>query len=697
MFSRALSRVTSSLFQSNANVQSKPETAPTTATALSNHSNSSKSLSPLLDLLEVLDRIGQHLLQEDLVRCMLVSRTFYHVFGQRLWTRVTIELRSAQRQTWSGLLGRRGRRAYRSQRHPGQWRDDTTLGDPMDRYEAKMRLFLVQLAKNIHHVRDLRIYYGNSIDDPSLVPDRTHTAVQIRNVEDAIESDSDDDEEDDPVYFIGMEYGREVLHQAEEAAQNETWQILGRIKDILQMDGLERLRRLSLTGDSPHTSGRSVPFELLIELGLLLPSAIKMQRLDSDGDVNGPALDIYPTSRFRNLQSLEIVLVENMSQLFHVQDVLRVCPLLENLKIERSAGPFVGVDHDDPSEPEMDSSRLKRLSFRGMCWPNKEFLALVRQCPQLISLTLIGHAQAPWSWTLETVEELARCCPGLTEIHINPGYFSTFQEELSTRLLEVLSRLKVFKIPCGDFGETTFQALMKVTTTTTHDASGRGLSKERRLISQLEELDLSSTKKPGLSNGMLVQLMSHAYDLRILNVSGISLNPRQFVIAEPDRVQDANETDATQTMLHQTPLSRQPAGWRCHRLEEITIGFATIHVTLGECRSIYGSLAQLPELRQIHILPNHLPLTLEAGLGQLATLKHLKHLDIHGVSNVGRVVGPAAGQKAMTEEVIQWMAQTWPKLESLRLYLDPPKRQSLDEVRQWLIEAGHGDVRIYVD
>ncbi|GJJ76136.1 hypothetical protein EMPS_08495 [Entomortierella parvispora] len=685
MFSHVLSRMTSSLFHSNGRPKSPPtETTPTTATLL-------KSASPGLGLAEILQRISQHLSQEDLLRCMLVSRTFYYAFGQQLWTQVTIELRTSESRAWSrGPRGSR-RRGYRSQSHPGQWIDERTC-DPMDQYVAKMALFLDQLVKNIHHVRELRIYYGNSIHDPSLVPDKTRTAGQIVEDENAFASDDDDHEEDDPVHEDGIEDGEQAAHLTTSS------QILGKIKDVLRMNGLERLRHLSLIGDSRQISGRAIPLELLVELGLFIPTSTKAQRPGPDVDCNGHTLNGY-SSRFRNLQSLDIILVENMSQVFQVEDVLRACPLLENLRIDRAIGPLFEIDHNDASEPEIHSSKLKRLSFGGMRWPNKEFLELARRCPHLMSLTLVGHVRSPWTWTSETVDELVKCCPDLVEIHINPGYRSAFQEELSTRLLEGLPCLRVFKIPGGNFGERTFEALMRVmtTATSTQDASGSGPVQQHRLISQLEELDLSSTRKPGLSNEMLVQLMSYAFNLRILNASGVSLSPRQFVIAEPEPVQGIKGTGDDRKTVDLNPLPRPPQGWRCHKLEEISIGFAMADVTFRGCNNIYATLGQLLELRQIHILPNHLPLTLEEGLGQLATLKHLRHLDIHGVSNVGRYTDPASGKKAITEEVIQWMVQAWPKLESLRLYLDPPKRQSLAEVRQWLVQAGRGDVRIYVD
>ncbi|KAG0011273.1 hypothetical protein BGZ82_003054, partial [Podila clonocystis] len=122
------------------------------------------------------------------------------------------------------------------------------------------------------------------------------------------------------------------------------------------------------------------------------------------------------------------------------------------------------------------------------------------RCPDLSSLTLAGQSKAPWDWTVATVEDLAQACPRLCRIHIDPRYGSYFAENLLSRILMLFPNLTTFNIPHCDFGQDAFEVL-----------------KDR--IGQMEEINVAYTRKPGMSNAMLVELMCAAHNLRRLNAS----------------------------------------------------------------------------------------------------------------------------------------------------------------------------------
>ncbi|KAF9921277.1 hypothetical protein FBU30_008722 [Linnemannia zychae] len=161
-------------------------------------------------------------------------------------------------------------------------------------------------------------------------------------------------------------------------------------------------------------------------------------------------------------------------------------------------------------------------------------------------------------------------------------------------------------------------------------------------IAQIEELNVAFTRKPGVDSRMLVQLMTQAHNLRYLDASGVSLDPWLFYVTPLHERQQQQQLKQQQNGEEQEqdivldwgrirPQSMlKVAPWACHRLETISIGFATLQINQRQCQAIYAHLSYLPHLRRIHILPNHFPIKFEAGLEQLVTLRQLTHFDVHG-------------------------------------------------------------------
>ncbi|KFH68890.1 hypothetical protein MVEG_05694 [Podila verticillata NRRL 6337] len=248
-----------------------------------------------------------------------------------------------------------------------------------------------------------------------------------------------------------------------------------------------------------------------------------------------------------------------------------------------------------PDDSKFMTAVTRILQLNGcLQWSSQSFLEFISRCPDLTSLTLAGQSKALWDWTVATVEGLARACPRLYRFHIDPRYGSYFAENLLVRILILSPNLTTFNIPHCDFGQDAFEVL-----------------KER--IGQIEELNVAYTRKPGMSNAQLVELMCAAHNLRRLNASGISLDPWHFNI---------HQTHATNSLLEMP--------WACQRLQVLIIGFATLHANTRLCKTIYSNLSQLTDLEQIRILPNHLPISFQAGLGELEKLRRLEHFDAHG-------------------------------------------------------------------
>ncbi|KAG0248624.1 hypothetical protein BG011_010075 [Mortierella polycephala] len=419
-----------------------------------------------------------------------------------------------------------------------------------------------------------------------------------------------------------------------------------------------------------------------------------------------PKIYLYAhLSKFTHLRHLDISVLDNHDGRFKVQQILSICPRLESLRVvtHRPVPPQplptnqgVGNGDDDPgNDSDHDSTMskaypmsalpLKQLHLIGTQFLSEDFLQFAQQCPQLTDLQLIGQSIAQWDWTLATIDQFAQACPKIVQLHIDPGYGSCFMDTLPVRILEVFTGLVEFKVPRCDFGgPESWEALGSC-------------------IEQIQELNVAFTRKPGVSSQMLVELMAKAKNLRILDASGISLYPSQFNI-DP-LANDGSSRTAPMTLegnrnITQGGISDMPSlispSWACHGLEVISIGFSTLHMDPNQCQAIYAGLSRLRRLRRIHILPNHLPISFDAGLDQLASLKELTHFDVHGT------------ERRMSEEVVKWMGRSWPKLQLLRLYLDddeyigfgsskraPPGGRS--HIIAWLQQVGRKDVQVRVD
>ncbi|KAG0289930.1 hypothetical protein BGZ97_006342 [Linnemannia gamsii] len=378
--------------------------------------------------------------------------------------------------------------------------------------------------------------------------------------------------------------------------------------------------------------------------------------------------------KFSGLKHLDVGLLSNTRDRRYIHQILDTYPLLESLRVVWSAQSPLLTEDQGPLEQERQHPTkrlsLRRLHLTGLQWPEQEFLRLVQQCPQLEELTIRGASKARWGWTISTVDRFAEFCPHISRLHIDPGYGSDFEDALLARLLETLSGLRSLHVPRCDLGPETFKVL-----------------KDR--IGQMEELNVAFTRKPGVDGRKLVQLMTRARNLRYLDASGVSLDPWLFYVTQQQEEQQQQEPgqDAHEDIPEWGRIRPQPSApvtsWACRKLEVISIGFATLHVNTRQCQSIYANLSNLPNLRRIHILPNHFPINFESGLAQLALLRRLTHFDAHST------------EKAISEDVIKWMGTTWPKLQVLRLYIDGKEKRAL--VKSWLRDVGRDDVRVEAD
>ncbi|KAK3833362.1 MAG: hypothetical protein JOS17DRAFT_740286 [Linnemannia elongata] len=375
--------------------------------------------------------------------------------------------------------------------------------------------------------------------------------------------------------------------------------------------------------------------------------------------------------KFSGLKHLDIGYLSNTRDRHYTHQILDTCPLLESLRVVWSSQSPLLTEDQGQQQQSTKRMPLRRLHLVGLQWPEQDFFRLMQQCPQLEELKIMGPSRARWDWTVSTIDRFAEFCPRVTRIHIDPGYGSDFEDALLARLLETFSELRSFHVPRCDLGAETFKAL-----------------KDR--IGQLEELNVAFTRKPGVDGRKLVQLMTRAYKLRYLDASGVSLDPWLFYVTqqqEDQQHQQEPEQDTQDDMPEWGRIRPQVAtpttSWACRTLEVISIGFATLHVNARQCQAIYANLSHLPNLRRIHILPNHFPISFESGLEQLAALRQLTHFDVHSTERV------------ISEDVIKWMGTTWPNLQVLRLYIDGKEKRAL--VKSWLRDVGRDDVRVETD
>lgn len=380
--------------------------------------------------------------------------------------------------------------------------------------------------------------------------------------------------------------------------------------------------------------------------------------------------------KFSGLKHLDIGLLSNTRDRRYIHQILDTYPLLEYLRVVWSSQSPLLTEDQGPlgqGQQQQPTKRmpLRRLHLVGLQWPEQDFFRLMQQCPQLEELKIMGPSRARWDWTVSTIDRFAEFCPRVTRIHIDPGYGSDFEDALLARLLETFSGLRSFHVPRCDLGAETFKVL-----------------KDR--IGQLEELNVAFTRKPGVDGRKLVQLMTRAYNLRYLDASGVSLDPWLFYVTQQQEEQQ-HQQEPEQVAQEHAPewgrirpqLATPATSWACRRLEVISIGFATLHANTRQCQAIYANLSHLPNLRRIHILPNHFPISFESGLEQLAALRQLTHFDVHGTERV------------ISEDVIKWMGITWPNLQVLRLYIDGKEKRAL--VKSWLRDVGRDDVRVETD
>ncbi|KAF9423459.1 hypothetical protein BGZ94_008283 [Podila epigama] len=376
-----------------------------------------------------------------------------------------------------------------------------------------------------------------------------------------------------------------------------------------------------------------------------------------------------------------------------VEEILELFPLLKKLRVGFSSRPLATllgrppiVDTAITTNTTLSTSKglvlaqeggrapqrrqrplLKHLEIDYLQWPAASLLECIAQCPDLVHLTVKGRPLHNWDWTPTTMEVMAGMCQNLRRIEMDPRYGSTMSESLIVRLLELLPRLVSLHIPRCDFGQAAFEAL-------------------KPRMSQLEELNVANVRNPGMTSAMLIELMCDADKLLYLNASGIMVAPRQFVIQQDDpMINSNNSTDGIKD--NHLGDDGTTMMWTCRHLKSLTIGFAMLYSDIRQYQVIYRNLGRLQQLEHLRILPTHFALTFEAGLEALSELKKLEVFDVHGLNNMNM----------HSEDVIQWMGTSWPRLRVLRIFTTSNHKTTMDErqkVAQWLQKIHREDIRL---
>ncbi|KAF9581540.1 hypothetical protein BGW38_001409 [Lunasporangiospora selenospora] len=439
------------------------------------------------------------------------------------------------------------------------------------------------------------------------------------------------------------------------------------------------IKRVFINHGSADLTGSTITL-ITIQRVLSLSGMERLQSLDISPDSVLPWPFLQPhLTQLSGLRTLKLGNVLDAKGSFRIMDILKICPRLVCLHFggsqqntraassEPSALPnpgnlVEGIDSQDSQE----IFPLEHLQLSGLLWQSNDIIDLIRRCPELTQLSLVGLPKTDWDWTPETTEQLTQYCPKITSFHINPRYGSAVSAEVLTRLLERLPKLVSFKAPRCEFNQDTFEAL-------------------RRHVLTLQELDLSFTRKPGLTSPMLMELMAQAIHLRYLDSSGTMLNlhllndepkvGKMRMLKRSETMESTHETESRSDQTSTTP-------WGCDNLEVLKFGFQAAHPGSRGVYQLCDYIGQLTRLQELHILPSYFPVQLEEGLIKLETLKNLRVFSVH----------PA--NKPIQEEVVKWIGTTWPKLKTLRICSHDEEADEPLNISKWLRQVCREDIEL---
>ncbi|KAG0341077.1 hypothetical protein BG000_010327 [Podila horticola] len=365
-----------------------------------------------------------------------------------------------------------------------------------------------------------------------------------------------------------------------------------------------------------------------------------------------------------------------------IQELIRRCAQLKRLVLRGTAFKFLQHMVTPPEADELSEVINSAVAFR---LPSLQDLTLdiprlsepeltywLHQCPKLSSLSLPGGLT--WEWSDDFLHTMSAIAPHLEAFSINGSSFGSLaiSEERLTALVRAFSmsgQLKALAARACQLGDSTLQALQES-------------------APELEHLDISLTRSPGLSTAGLLSYLCHpgAKNLKCVEADGVwiqSHDLREFVLQQEAAAQQGQES----------------LGWTCKdTLERLVIGFSSPDRTttnpaapavidlsgavepeaprsLSWC--IYKLLSTLTRLERLQFSQTCLDLSSEGGIHQLQSLKRLRTFSIE-----------SCGYAALTQDQVQWMASTahWPELETI--YINPPGAFCERQVQAWLTDMG---------
>ncbi|KAF8939907.1 hypothetical protein EDD21DRAFT_361721 [Dissophora ornata] len=412
---------------------------------------------------------------------------------------------------------------------------------------------------------------------------------------------------------------------------------------LMQQNG-KHIRELTLNGMNleywstsiPHCSNLDevtfmVPWPLRLEgKGLVMTDFGKMIKnhprlrkivLESSGG------SIYPTHEF--LEDLttcpRLIVLETNDCIFDgplTEQYMRACA--SNIRRLSSRGDVFSRDFTISSDLVFEELRYFDLrDIEGMSEDTK--LSWISRCPNLISLRWETGSEIP---AAKFSQIIPSACPNLTALHL----VSPILDEDIARILEVIPRIEKLSLTNTHAGRGAFEAL-------------------RRHFPTLKDINLQFCMY--VESPMIQEILSSCPKL-------------QSISAEILEYEDMPE--------------QQP--WVCRNLQMFDVGIQIAPLSFSRQRDlseiarwdakhrlVYGRLAQLAGLQYLSICNNSqrpnsaqrskwLQLSLNAGLGQLETLKQLKFFSCKHFMATAFDKGEADG-------VVRWILEHWRKLESL--------------------------------
>ncbi|KAF9161711.1 hypothetical protein BGX21_002194 [Mortierella sp. AD011] len=244
----------------------------------------------------------------------------------------------------------------------------------------------------------------------------------------------------------------------------------------------------------------------------------------------------------------------------------------------------------------------------------------ITRCPNLISLYWETAQIIP---TTKFCQLVPTSCPNLTALHL----LLPLHDQEIEQILKAIPRIEKLSLTRTHFGRLAFEAL-------------------RRHFPTLKDINLQLA--PGASSPMIQEIMSSCPNLQ--SISGETLCYRDIV----------------------------KGPWVCQNLQMFDVGIRVLELedikdeeeegkegwTVGMHRAVYARLSQLSKLEYLSICNSDYPdegllmLSLDAGLGQLETLKQLTFFSCKLL-----FCQPRVRQEAV--RIVEWMVQHWKYLESL--------------------------------